>query len=320
MDWKRSVNATLSRTGYELRKVGPPAARARSRRPRSAPRAGDRLLMAPTFVMCTVRSGSTLLRVLLDSHSLIHAPQELHLRDLGVQITPGYPEKALKTIGLDARRLEHLLWDRMLHRELQESGKRHLVNKTPSDVFIADRIAECWPDARFIFLLRHPAAIAASRRAARPQDSAERNSEMVLRYGEGVEHARATYPGLTVRYEDVAADPAGSTQRLCDFLGVGWEPEMLDYGSFSHGRHRPGLGDWTEKIKSGRIQPPAPLPAAEDTPPALRGLAAAWGYLEAEDAGEKSERSESSESMRSASSSIDASIVRSSSSGESGAS
>jgi len=267
------VNAALSRaTGFELRKAGAVPRR-------RAPRRGDRLLEAPAFIVSTVRSGSTLLRVLLDSHSQIHSPPELHLRDLAVQLKSAYAERSLAEIGLDATRLEHLLWDRVLHRELQDSGKRLLVNKTPNDVFIVDRIRTCWPDARFLFLLRHPAEIARSRQEVRPQDTAEDNAAMVLRYGEALEQARSTYDGLTVRYEDLATDTTAVAQRLCSFLGVGFEPQMLDYGRFDHGRYRPGLGDWKDKIKSGRVQPPAPLPAPEDVPPALRGLGEAWGYL-----------------------------------------
>ena len=246
------------------------------------PAAHGRLLEAPTFVLCTVRSGSTLLRVLLDSHSQICAPHEIHLRDLSVKPASEYVEKALAEIDLDATRLEYVLWDWVLHRELEESGKRYLVHKAPRDVFIADRIADCWPDARFIFLLRHPAAVARSRQAVRPQDTPERNAAMVLRYGEALEEARRRYAGLTVRYEDLAADPAEVTQELCNFLGVPWEPEMLDYGRFAHGRYRSGLGDWKDKIKSGRVQPPDPPPAATETPPELAPLSEAWGYTQPE--------------------------------------
>ena len=46
----------------------------------------------------------------------------------------------MKEMGLDEERLEYLLWDRVLHRELAGSGKPRLVTKTPNDVFIADRI------------------------------------------------------------------------------------------------------------------------------------------------------------------------------------
>jgi Sulfotransferase family len=248
-----------------------------------SPRSGDRLVEAPGFILCTVRSGSTLLRVLLNSHSEIHSPHELHLRDLDVSLRSPYAEQSMREVGVDATLLEYMLWDRVLHRELEASGKRILVNKTPSDALIADRILECWPDARFIFLLRHPLAATLSRQAVRPQDSLERNAKMVRRYGTAVEEARQKHPGLTVRYEDLASDPRRETQRICAFLGVPWEAQMLEYGQFDHGRYRAGFGDWKDKIRSGRVQPPDPLPAPEDIPDLLRPLSRAWGYLPEDD-------------------------------------
>jgi hypothetical protein len=281
MSWKDTFNRTLSRTtGHELRRVRNGSAPVPVRR-RAVATDGDRFLTAPGFVLSTVRSGSTLLRVILDSHSQIHAPQELHLRDLTVRAQSKYAIRALDSLGLDERGLEYLLWDRLLHRELSRAGKQRLVNKTPSDVFIVDRIRECWPDAKLIFLLRHPAAIAASRHATRPQDTDERNTEMVLRYGNALEEARTAYDGLTVRYEDLARDPARTAQELCAFLGVPWEPAMLDYGKQDHGAFKPGLGDWRDKIRSGEIQAPTPPPPVERIPAGLRPLCRAWGYLPA---------------------------------------
>jgi hypothetical protein len=272
VDWKKSLNQALGRRGYQLQRVRPnPIA--------GPPRRGDRLLERPTFILCSVRSGSTLLRVLLSSHSMIHCPHELHLRHIGVSPLKGYPKKALAEVGLDRRRLRYLLWDRVLQRELAASGKKYLVNKTPNDVFIAERILECWPDARFIFLLRHPAAIARSRQALRPQDTPEQNAATVARYCNAVEEARRRYPGISVRYEDLATDPAAVTRSLCEFLEVPWEPAMLDYGEFAHGHFKAGLGDWGENIRSGRVQAPTPPPAADAIPPELVDVARAWGYL-----------------------------------------
>jgi hypothetical protein len=276
---KKALNDALSRrTGYQLQKVRPPDGG--RKRPRRA--SEDRLLEAPTFILCSVRSGSTLLRVLLGSHSKIHTPHELHLRHIDVAVRNGPALKALTELGLDENRLDYLLWDRLLHRELENSGKRLLVNKTPNDVFAVDRILECWPDARFIFLLRHPGAIARSRQKARPQDSPERNAKMVARYCNAVEEARQTREGITVRYEDLTTDPATETRRLCEFLDVPWEERMLDYGEFSHGKFKSGLGDWSPKIKSGRVQPPEPPPPAEEVPEALVEVSRAWGYLGAQ--------------------------------------
>jgi hypothetical protein len=218
------------------------------------------------------------MRVLLDSHSQICAPQELNLRDLAVAPKDRYAEKSLREFGLDAGQLEYVLWDWVLHRELEESGKPQLVSKAPRNVFVADRILECWPDARFVFLLRHPGAVARSRHDLRPQDTEERNAEMIRRYAQALEHARTSHPGLTVRYEDLTADPEAVTRELCDFIGVGWEPSMLEYGRFDHGRYRSGVGDWKEKIRSGEVQSAAPPPTIAETPEVLRPFAVAWGY------------------------------------------
>lgn len=283
VSWKGAAQRALRRsTGFEIRRVaGPAPAPPRPKRPRIRVRAGDRLVEAPTFILSTVRSGSTLLRVLLGSHSQIHAPHELHLRDIAVEVQSKYGARALDSMGLDREHLEYLLWDRLLHRELAASGKPLLVNKTPNDVFIVERIRACWSDARFIFLLRHPAAIAASRHATRPQDSAERNVEMVRRYAAALERARTELPGHTVRYEDLASDPVAQTQRLCAFLGVEWEETMLDYGRHRHRGLDAGLGDWKDKIRSGQVQSPTlPAPDAEIAPPLLE-FARAWGYVPA---------------------------------------
>jgi hypothetical protein len=289
---KRALNTALRRvTGLELRRTG---ARRRYRPPASR----ARLLSAPVFVLCTVRSGSTLLRVLLDSHTEICAPQELNLRDLIVAPKDQYAEKSLEEYGLDARQLEYVLWDWVLHRELEESGKRLLVSKAPRNVFIVDRILECWPDARFIFLLRHPGSIARSRHALRPQDTDERNAEMVHRYARALEEARQAHDGLTVRYEDLAADPGSIAQELCQFLGVPWEPAMLDYGRFDHGRYRPGVGDWKEKIRSGEVQPAEPPPPFDEIPRELQPLTVAWGYVPSGEAAQAAVRGAQAASTR----------------------
>ena len=279
MQWKRTINRALARTaGVELRRAGSaPAARPR-RRPRvGALQPGDRLVPSPVFVLCTLRSGSTLLRMLLDSHSALHAPHEIHLRYVSVNLDAKWSERSLGEMGLDAAGLEYLLWDRILHRELAASGKPTIVDKTPNNVFIADRLKACWPDARFLFLLRHPAAIARSRQALNPDVDPDKNVDLIRRYCEALEAARRTYDGLTVRYEELTADPAAVTRQICAFLGVPWEPAMVSYGDFDHGRLRPGLGDWAEKIKTGRVQAADPPP--EEIPEPLLPTAELWGYL-----------------------------------------
>ncbi len=278
---KEQINAVLKKRGYMLQRVPVAATPKAPPKPRPYRRRTPRLLKQPAFVLSTVRSGSTLLRMLLDSHSQIHSPHEMHLKSIDVNVKGKYGEKALAEVKLDRDELNHVLWDWYLHRELATTGKRLLVNKTPNDVFIADRIQACWPDARFIFLLRHPLAVARSRAKLRPQDPEDVNIARVLKYADAVEAARHTYDGHTIRYEDLTADPVTELTKLCAFLGVDFEPTMLEYGKFSSGSFKAGLGDWKDNIRTGEIQPPKPLPSVEEVPEALRPIAARWGYLEA---------------------------------------
>ena len=269
MAWKKTLNDALTRaTGYQLQRTGGAAAKRL--------RGGDRLIEAPVFVICTLRSGSTLLRVLLDSHSQIRSPHELHLRYVSVHFDQKWSERSMKELGLDTRAADYLLWDRILHRELTASRKSIIADKTPNNVFIVDRLREAWPDARFIFLLRHPGAIARSREKYKGEGA----DELIIKYVEALEAARQTYDGHTVRYEDLTANPERELRKICDFLGVPYEATMLDYGQFDHGRYKSGLGDWNEKIKSGAIQPPEPPPPLDEIDPALREMCAKWGYLD----------------------------------------
>ena len=278
MSWKDSVNGALRRTGYELRRTGQRAPSTRQPALRR-PRPGDRLLEQPGFVMCTLRSGSTLLRVLLDSHSQIHCPHEIHLRYLAVDLEEKWVERSMREMGLDQERLEYLLWDRVLQRELAGSGKPRLVTKTPNDVFIADRIKTCWPDAKLIFLLRHPAAIVRSRKNVQDEDAdQEKNVDLIRRYCEALEHARQTYDGVTIRYEELTADPepthaprVRAPRRRRSSRGCSTTATRTT------GASSPGSATGRTRSRPAGSRPPEPPP--DEIPEPLRPIAATWGYL-----------------------------------------
>lgn len=286
MNWQRTVNNALIKfIGFQINRVGKPgpvsatstAAGKEEIRPPADP-ATDRLLTAPIFILSPVRSGSTLLRAVLNAHSRLHAPHELHVRRLTVGFGTPLSHRAMEALGHNRADLEHLLWDRVLHRELARSGKSFIVDKTPANAFAFDRIATCWPDARFVFLLRHPASIARSWHEAAPdRRTAEEAALDALRYMKAVQRARRALTGLTVRYEDLTGSPEKETRRVCDFLGVPWEAGMLSYGE--QAVIRKGLGDWKDKIRSGTVQRGRALPRAEEIPEVLRPMAIAWGYL-----------------------------------------
>jgi hypothetical protein len=244
------------------------------------------MLTAPVFILSPARAGSTLLRMILGSHSTMYAPPELPLRQLSVRAETNWIQASMRELKLTNQELDYLLWDRVFADLLSRSGKSTVVAKTPSNVLIWEQIAECWPDARFIFLLRHPAASVASLNAAwtstwHPTETGtvDESAAKALRYMNRLEEARRTLPGHTVRYEDLTAEPEMIVRQICRFLGVPFETEMLEYGQFGHGRIAAGLGDTSDKLKSGQIQAAAAPPDLGELPDELVKICAAWGYL-----------------------------------------
>lgn len=274
MSVKHTINAALSRaTGFEV---------VRSRRTATSGPVvqGDRLLRAPVFVLSSIRSGSTLLRVMLGSHSTLYAPHEMHLCDIRADLTSWFSEQAVAELGFDRDELTSMLWDRMLHAALERSGKRTLVEKTPNDLFIYRRIQRTWPDARFLFLLRHPGTIYQSWREARPKMTTDEAVADTLKYLVVLQEARSRLPGVDVRYEDLTDEPERETRRICEYLEIEWEPGMIEYGDQGHTRFKRGLGDWSGKINSGRPQQGRPLPDLADIPSDLHKMCRSLGYTQ----------------------------------------
>jgi hypothetical protein len=50
------------------------------------------------------------------------------------------------------------------------------------------------------------------------------------KYMAKVEEARGALGGLTVRYEELTVSPETVIGQVCEFIGVRFEPAMLDYG------------------------------------------------------------------------------------------
>ncbi|MFE6172661.1 sulfotransferase family protein [Streptomyces sp. NPDC056464] len=300
MSMLRKLNSKIgARTGYQVRRVQTPSTSEnlgaiptpRGLRPERPAATGalrrpldpalDRLLKRPVFILTSVRSGSTLLRMMLGGHSRLHASHELHLTGLEVYFKTHSPtEKSMRALGLGHEELEALLWDRTLHRELVKSGKSFVVEKTPGNAFAWRRIAETWPDARFLFLRRHPAAVARSWHEAVPDRSRAEAAGRVLKYMEAMEEAFTELGGHILRYEDLTTDPAAELRGICRFLDLGFESGMLDYGGSLEGAVLGGgFGDWNDKIRSGRVQPDRPAPAEDEIADALRPMCRTWGYL-----------------------------------------
>lgn len=246
------------------------------------PTRDDRLVPSPIFLFSSERSGSTLLRMILDSHTQVHAPSEMHLRALKVTVPEWFAKAPLKYFEMQPEDVTYLLWDRMLHLRLTRSGKAQIVDKTPYNTYLWQPISKAWPDARYVFLRRHPMHIYKSLAASRPDIPDEKHFGKVNQYARAWAKARANLPGPTVGYEELSSDPERVVRELCAGLDLPFEPAMLDYGASDHGGFVRGLGDWSSKIKSGVIQPAAALPTVDEIPEPLREACRLMGYLPAD--------------------------------------
>ena len=108
--------------------------------------------------------------------------------------------------------------------EQAAGGATWFVDKTPRYHLVVDEIMELFPDARFVFLWRHPLAVAAS-----VIESFGRGHWNLDRYGVdlygGVDRlvaaqARNDPRARSIRYEDLVADPEATTASIFEFLGL----------------------------------------------------------------------------------------------------
>lgn len=114
-------------------------------------------IIEPIFIICTGRSGSTLLRYILDAHDMIDAPQELHLGPLIKEMTRVmsllHEESVEKDIDLDAvviREVRSQI-DSMMRTTLK---KPIWCDKSVSSIDHLDEIMHIFPKAKYIFLYR----------------------------------------------------------------------------------------------------------------------------------------------------------------------
>lgn len=234
---------------------------------------------SPIFVLSCERSGSTLLRVVLDSHSEITAPHEQHLRQLQVEVPP-HAARAMADLHFLPIDLANLLWDRMLHIRLQMSGKAHIADKTPHSLQEWRRLREFWPKARFIVLRRHPQRVFESLCGAWPATKPEK---LAVRVAERMDNLLDAISGLgsaafQVSYERLTHGPARVAEEICAHLGVDYEPEMIDYARARTRTYERGLGDWSDKIVNGVIVPDKAMPTREEIEDVLVPYVERLGY------------------------------------------
>jgi hypothetical protein len=200
----------------------------------------QRALPAPIFVIGSPRSGTTLLRLMLDSHPRISCGEETHfLRDL--QSVVGRHWGLLSTYGLERSwwlgRLRDLYED-FQGEVLARSGKARWAEKDPTYTLSLDFIEELFPDALYVHLLRDGRDVVASFRDRWGYLSAARaaRTEWARYVAAARSFGRRVGPErfLEVRYERLVADPEAEARRIFTFLGEDFVPEVVAFDPAEH--------------------------------------------------------------------------------------
>jgi hypothetical protein len=195
---------------------------------------------APIFVIGSPRSGTTLLRLILDSHPRISCGEETHfLRDLEAVV--GRRWDLLSRYGIERdwwlRRLRDL-YLAFQAEVLARSGKARWAEKDPTYTLLLGFIEELFPDALYVHLLRDGHDVVASFRDRWGYASAARAARTEwARYVQAARaHLRHVGPerGLELRYERLVADPDGAARRLFAFLGEAFVPETVAFDPATH--------------------------------------------------------------------------------------
>lgn len=207
----------------------------------------------PFFVGCG-RSGTTLVRALVDGHPALAVPPESHFvvamaPPAGRPFDPGAFADALAasdrfalwemdrdavagavaaagaTTYADAVRAVFAAW-------AAGRGKARYADKTPGYVVHIPALAALFPEATFVHVVRDGRDVAASfielGWAAGPAEAA---LHWRLRVRRGRRAGRALGPSRyhELRYEDLVADPEATLRRLCTAIDLPFDGAMLDH-------------------------------------------------------------------------------------------
>jgi Sulfotransferase family len=237
-------------------------------------------VVQPLFVLGVRRSGTTLLRVMLDRHPALAVPDESYfistlaarhrgridassfcddvaristLRDWGVR--PGDVRERLRAGAETADGIAAIFETYAAHR-----GKPRWGDKTPMYMSRLGLLERLFPEARFVHVVRDgrdaarsflemPAGLV-TESWAHPRGVAgfacQWRTEVRAARALGRRTGAVRY--LELRYEELVADPASALESVAAFAGLQFDPVMLAY---------PGTVDVAAKPHQARLaQPP----------------------------------------------------------------
>lgn len=229
-------------------------------------------------VLGSPRSGTTLLRRVLDAHPNIACPPETYLLSAAARFLHEDRFAAGLRIGvLDGlsfagfeeaevlARLRAMVFG-FLGEYAERAGKPRWAEKTAFDAFHIERIRRLvGGHVQFVCLQRHGLDVAMSLGdlVAKTGGYVEELHDYLRRYPEPHEAmarawvdtanavadlAETDAAAISLRYEDLTEDPEAELRRVFEFLGEPWDEELLGRALSDTGKL--GFGDWKTYAKA----------------------------------------------------------------------
>ena len=224
-------------------------------------------IAAPIFLVGSERSGTTLLRLMLDHHPEIAFDKELDFVVAMVSDRGEFPAPAAfahwagTVRGMDyvvdpSLRYRELVND-FLRQKRAASGGKPLVGATIHRNF--DRLRFLWPRAWYLHLVRDPRDVARSVVQKGWAGNVYHASDFWLdaeRCWDALRPWIAEGQAIEVRYEELVEGTEEVLSSICRFLGVDYSDEMLGYPADApqYPPPDPGLvALWRKKLEPGDV-------------------------------------------------------------------
>ncbi len=213
---------------------------------------GSGVKETPIFIGGAARSGTTLLRAVLDSHSRIACGPELKIGAAILQQCQAL--KAMQALiahdaqvvsSEEADALYQQLFLGLLEPYRKASGKPRVAEKTPNNVLNFSGLHALFPESPLIHIIRDGRDVVASlmgqewvspatgKRMSITEDAvaACRYWTKAVRKGReaGARIAKSGGHYIEIHYERLVRSPEPALSALFSLIGEAWEPQVLDF-------------------------------------------------------------------------------------------
>lgn len=226
-------------------------------------------IQQPVFLVGAERSGSTLLRLMLDHHPEIAFNLESEFMVTQIANDGGYPEMSAYREWLSQNRVfkhsrfainERLSFIELLNDFLVQKITRDAKQFVGATVhYQFSKLRWVWPNAKFIYLFRDGRDVARSV----VQMGWAGNTYVAADWWVGAEREwdmlRQQLPTdrwIEVRHEDLICDTQAALTKICEFIGTAYDERMFDYTKHSaYGLPDPRLGNqWRKKMQPKELR------------------------------------------------------------------